>query len=205
MNNLGPCANPDCFLGGVAPSTHQCPDCGKNIHAPCGTETEHLQHVLCPSCLKQRESPRPTTSTTTLRPAPSPPTARNAVVACQYTAQPPSILPPSSANDCQPNLHEMVNEVDRCMHLLREEWVGKIIFPIIPVPRSLHAKNPDFTLPSPLQAQDICQFLGGAHPKPRRSNLSPANRSIEIPRLAGWSDSKTCKISDLKSPVSSIF
>jgi len=49
-NTSGPCANPDCMLGGIAPSTHTCPDCRKNIHVLCGEETADLHYVLCPVC-----------------------------------------------------------------------------------------------------------------------------------------------------------
>jgi len=38
------------MLGGIAPSTHICPDCRKNIHVPCGEETPDLHYVLCPVC-----------------------------------------------------------------------------------------------------------------------------------------------------------
>ena len=54
QNTPGPCANKNCLLGGIATSTHKCPDCGKNIHAICGEETEDVHHVLCPSCAAER-------------------------------------------------------------------------------------------------------------------------------------------------------
>ena len=46
-----PCANRNCTInGGLADSTHKCPDCGKNIHAICGEETDDLHLVMCPDC-----------------------------------------------------------------------------------------------------------------------------------------------------------
>jgi flagellar biosynthesis GTPase FlhF len=54
VNNPGPCANPACQLGGIAPSTHTCPDCEKNVHVLCGRECENMHNVLCEACFKKR-------------------------------------------------------------------------------------------------------------------------------------------------------
>ena len=53
-----PCANRNCTInGGLADSTHKCPDCGKNIHAICGEETDDLHLVTCPDCKPGTTSP----------------------------------------------------------------------------------------------------------------------------------------------------
>eukprot|EP00978_Attheya_sp_CCMP212_P002301 scaffold4733_cov38-Attheya_sp.AAC.2 len=53
-NNPGPCANPNCQFGGVAPSIHTCPDCKLNIHFHCGHECADVHYILCPACLDKR-------------------------------------------------------------------------------------------------------------------------------------------------------
>ena len=58
-NNPGVCANPRCQFGGMASSTHRCPCCRKNIHAPCGKETDDLHFVPDPSVAHQEENFKP--------------------------------------------------------------------------------------------------------------------------------------------------
>lgn len=161
--STGPCANPNCILGGIASSTHQCPDCGKNVHAPCGKETDDLHLVLCPPCEIKRE----TAANMIVSPPPPAVVQQEHAIALDSSI---STLPPSMptiatneqevGHDSSTCLQQMLQHVDNGVHALRTEWKGSIIFPIAPVLSSVCTQLSTFRVP-PVKEDDICLYLGG--------------------------------------------
>ena len=68
---------------------------------------------------------------------------------------------------------ERLCELDRCINMLREDWVGKIFFPVIPIKLATRPEPKDvaFSLEGRFAlSENICSFFGGKHPT-RHSRL----------------------------------